>query len=221
MRAKNKVIALDVDGVICDFLLGFTTAANQMDNSLPIIRDGHESEWDLTPWYCDKATLSKIWAYIRKNKPFFWTKLEPLISSDILTRLIYNHATVYFITARVEVGHVPAQRQTVAWLQRMFNLESDDFMPQVICSNRKMEVCDALNVDYYLDDKPDNLLGFNRIGTKGYILYKPYMRDKIIYSTPSPGIPRSSFYSLASWTYEWATIPIVYSVAEFLDRAGL
>ena len=219
MRTKNKVIALDVDGVICDFLLGFTTAANQMDSSLPIMSDGQASEWNLEPWYCDKKTLSRIWKYIRDNRPFFWTELEPLVGSDIFCKLVYAPVDVYFITARVEIGYITAQRQTVAWLRRIFNQYNQGyhgFIPQVICSNRKMEVCDVLNVAYYLDDKPDNLLGFGEIGTKGYLLYKPYMKERVVLSTPNPDTTGSPFY-----LHEGCATPVVYSVDKFLGEAGL
>lgn len=56
---------------------------------------------------------------------------------------------IYFITNRM--GQYP-KRQTELWLSQHLG-----FSPTVLISPHKGQVCAALHLDYYVDDKPSNV----------------------------------------------------------------
>lgn len=216
-----KKIAFDMDGVLVNFMKGFSELGKRMNPELPIVNDEDTKAWNLESWYGNKEIVSDIWNYMRKEDIFFWTKLEPLVSKEEITRIKYNGHEIYVITSRNNVGYISAQKQTVAWVKEIFDCAHP---PQVIICTNKAKICELLNIDYYIDDKPDNLVDFYRepfVPTQAYLLYKPYMKERTIewqLDNKKDSINKRPFYLNIEPA---VVIPVVYSLSEFLDIAGL
>ena len=196
-------IGMDVDGVVGNFTRFFTEMAHGLYPELPILTDGEVSEWEFTHWYCTRKQENKIWRRIREEGN--WVSLESLITNETWYKLSKNIIEMYFITSRPSLGSISAQKQTMMWLSSF-----GFYMPQVICSNRKYEVCDLLNLDFYIDDKPGNIAPFysdRELSTVAYLLYKPYMKKNMV--------------DMKVYNYNGIHIPVVYSVEEFLDVCGV
>ena len=120
--------------------------------------------------------VGKAWE-IAKSDEKFWLTLKPYAHTrNALARLqwlVSDGHEVYFITSRPGVF---AKRQTEMWLQlNGFRWET----PTVIVSWEKGLVAAGVNLDVFVDDKPDNLLKVRRqMGTRCsyYIVDYPYNR---------------------------------------------
>ena len=192
---NTKKIAFDIDGVLADFAFSFTLLAHEMDNKLPVLSDSEVQGWNFVPWYCGEKTLGNIWGYMRKTLPLFWAGLTPLVDRRTFDRIYCSDREIYFITSRPDIGCVSSQSQSTHWLYTMGNFP---ITVPVICHSDKAEVCRLLNIDLYIDDKLENIEKFYEkpgIATDAYLLIKPYHKD--------------------------LKVPYVYSVDEFLRKAGL
>ena len=197
--SNHITIGLDIDGVVANFVRFFTETAHELYPELSVLEDGEVSEWEFTNWYCTKKQEDKIWRYIIEEKS--WDSMKSLLSDETWSKIGKNTIEMYFITSRPSLGNVSAQKQTIIWLHQFLFI-----MPQVICSNKKYEVCDLLNLDFYIDDKPGNIAPFyegKELSTVAYLLYKPYMKKNMV--------------DIKIYNYNGVHMPVVYSVEEFLE----
>jgi hypothetical protein len=150
--AKRFNIGIDVDGV----LAGFVPAARKLCQEL---FDGRPSN-DLiqTTWAFDSLGISReeegiLWKKIDSIPNWWLNQEEPLPDTDFLPVLVGEHRCV-FITNRKDGTGLPIEIQTQQWLIKHFNLEN----PNVIISDKKGPVADGLKLDFYIDDRPKNVL---------------------------------------------------------------
>lgn len=150
-------IGIDIDGVLADFNKAFVARVR-----LATGKDLFPKEWlpHVTPepptWYYDKhygytkEESDVVWDSIRGDK-LFWRDLDPLPGMKELCEVwpgIDAKHDVYFITAR---PGVQTKKQTEAWLRNQ-GIQG----ATVIISEQKGTVCQGLEIDTYIDDRPEN-----------------------------------------------------------------
>lgn len=182
--SKNKVIGVDIDGVLADFNGAYIDLMIEIgDRDLFPPRPFDIPTWNYPEHYgYTKKEVNASWDAIRDSLTF-WSKLKPLPGTDeFLLELDRVTDNLYFVTSRVGKS---VKWQTEWWLKGFLG-----YSPAVLISSEKGECCHALKVDYYLDDKNENCADVSRrsLATKGYMLAQPWNQEQ-------PGIPRLSALS--------------------------
>ena len=162
-------VVLDIDGVLADFILGFTTLANRMFGT-PVYTTLDQKAWDSYEGLTDAQYTQALEA--AKVSPTFWQDLAPLASPEELAKLASAARAhdFYFVTNRFGVG---AKAQTEAWLRR-HGVSSQT----VIVSGAKGEIAKAVRADVLLDDKAGNAVftQYYSHATAVYLIDRPYNR---------------------------------------------
>ncbi len=180
------VIGIDVDGILARFNNSFANIITkqtgvifpQEDDTWPNVWD-----WDLAglrlAGYDEKGAKEAsraAWKVVMEDF-MFWKDLPAYDGADRfiseLDKLNYADYSIYFITQRR--GDDP-KYQTEQWLDLHGFLH-----PTVLISGEKGELCHALNVDYYIDDKNENCVNVAKYSpsTKCYMLARPWNTDLI------------------------------------------
>jgi uncharacterized HAD superfamily protein len=192
--AKRLNIGVDVDGVLADFTSAARKLMKQMFDGRP-----------------DDALVQTTWAFESlginaQEERRFWNKVDTipnwwlghytLPNTDLLSQLCEKHRVI-FITNRKDatVGY-PIEEQTKLWLKRNFGVVNTN----VIISDNKGPVAIGLKLDYFLDDRPKNVVEvYEAAGgqTKVYLL-------DTTYNQKCHAVPRvKSFNDLARMVLEW------------------
>jgi 5'(3')-deoxyribonucleotidase len=143
-------IGFDVDGVLADYTGAYRHLAKQLlhgkpDDSLV------QTSWDfnslgLTPDE-EKFVLDHILA-----TPNWWMTLDVLPNTSSV-KVAQHHHELFFVTSRHDTGGVAASRQTQHWLHDYCGIT----FPTVIVSHAKGPIIQALELDYFIDDRDMNL----------------------------------------------------------------
>lgn len=174
----NKVIALDVDGVLADFVWGFTALGKAAFGG-KVVKTPDHCGWDDFPGL-DKHQVGMIWDHINKSSGF-WRSLNPCVKDEVFWDLdrISNHYPLYFITKRTLGQRV--KQQTEGWL-----MDQGVSHPTVIISGAKGYAVEALGVTHYIDDKAGNAVfaKYHNPQCNVYLLDRPYNRfDQTVVGT--------------------------------------
>lgn len=176
-------IGLDIDGCLADFDHDYVRLFPTLTG-----RDLFPP-WPFAPpcWYYPeyygytKEEVSTVWSWI-KGCPTFWLNLSDYQVAYRSVRRASNCASdghdVYFISSR---PGIKAKDQTEMWLRRQGMLN-----PTVLTSSEKGLCAKALNLDYYIDDRPENVLDVlvTSPRTHTYLLNKSHNRaDERIHMT--------------------------------------
>lgn len=181
MSKHGRVVMFDMDGVLADFLGGFSALAKTFYPAAPLltydqadpVRGIYQQErWDFDPQLIPPAIVEKVWQTIKAPDSLFWINLEPLQHQDIYDWIsdMARERNVYFVTSRPGAWAKP---QTESWL-RARGVEN----PTVIISSLKGEVAKSLEADYSIEDKAGNavMIKYWSPKTHSYILDWPYNR---------------------------------------------
>ena len=165
----NKRYMFDVDGVLADFDLAFTTLAHKMFGT-PIISTVDQKEWSFQTILSTKEQ-SAVWDVL-KNTLQWWASLSPLVSANMFMRInnLCARNEVYFITNRMHDISAPGV-QTQSWLQEYGIYRS----PRVLVTKDKGEACKVLNIDYSLEDNWGNACAIHWMSkTKSFLINRRY-----------------------------------------------
>ena len=167
------IVGVDVDGILADFNEGYVKLLGSIapDVKFPPLGDTYPDTWN----YHLAAGVSKeqnkqSWDYI-KNSETFWFDLNPYhntVSFLVWLKGFSRRHDVYFITNRMGGN---AKFQTERWLHKAGFGE-----PTVLLSATKALACNAVEIDYYVDDKNENVrdVAQNAPKTKCYMLQRPW-----------------------------------------------
>ena len=149
-------VGFDVDGVLANFTRAFTKLAVSIGEAPAIVEQEDQREWKF-PFHVDR-----VWREVARTQNW-WMTLDPLIDNfelDFINELIRTEEAVYFITNRQEsdIG-LPVVEQTRLWL-RGIGIDTGN----VLAVERKGPVCAALDLDWFIDDKIENLESISHSG---------------------------------------------------------
>lgn len=154
-------VGIDVDGVLSDTLVA-------IHRKFP--------GWDTSKgWYggCTKEQFDAVWADA-KNTENFWRNIPAVQGLDpfVLYSLAYAH-DLYFITDRFDTLGGSAIRQTREWLVHTLGLTG---AAGVIVTKYKGAATSVLELDYFIDDKPENCMNVlsTRPACKTYLCTLPH-----------------------------------------------
>ena len=166
-------ICLDVDGVLACFFKAYETlivkitGVDRFPAQYPIVLPPC---WNWPQYYgYSNEEIQQVWQIIEAN-PEFWGMLEPLSGMEEAVRLSLRPKNdLYFITDRPGLG---AKEITARWLQT----QGIGWPSVLISSKGKGVICAALNLDVYVDDKAENILGVQAqsLLTRAYLISYPY-----------------------------------------------
>lgn len=152
-KQRPLTIQFDVDGVLADFIYGFTNIGHDLYGGLQSSAH-NQVEWDSFPGLT-KTQEENIWKVIRDSN-FFWQSLplllQPLEVTAIRELYCREDVQIYFVTNRFGEK---VRQQTEAWLRNRLDLPSWA-NPTLITSRNKGEVARAIMADFSIDDKAEN-----------------------------------------------------------------
>ena len=198
-------IGFDLDGVLANFHYGFSKIANELFGS-PIVKDVNEVKayrWEDWGYPLDKKQHNKVWREIDSNTNDFWLDLQPLVENTIFERMKKmekENCNFFFITSRKNTAGKSALSQTKDWIESCTALKNFSVIP----SHRKGGILDRAEIDYFIDDLPENVIeaAIEAPKCKSFLLVRPY---------------NSYALEFIKKSHKFKNIGIVYSVGEFLD----
>ena len=161
-------IIFDIDGVLADFVGGFTKLAKDMFD-VPVTTTTSQPSWLGFPGMT-KEQITQTWDIVDASRTF-WYDLDALATDAELNAIssISQTDEVYFCTARRGYN---VKAQTELWLR-----STGIVKPTVIISKRKGEFAKAVEADYSIEDKANNasFIDWQTEGkTKSYLIDRPY-----------------------------------------------
>jgi hypothetical protein len=169
-------IGFDVDGVLADFCSAYERLIVKETgvNNFPPYAGEDRPSWNwpqVNHGYTDQQ-IAGVWAAI-KTSPNFWAALEE--TTDFFRFYNWFYATrtqhdFYFVTSR---PGVTAKAQTESWF-----IHHLLYRPTVLISSQKGAICNALNLDYYVDDNAENIESVVNLspGTGAFLIDRTYNR---------------------------------------------
>lgn len=153
--SKSAKIALDVDGVLCNFVYGVLKRAEEMGLQDHFPKTEEEVDtWNISPKFSD--VMRTCW-----DNPTFWLNLPPLRDSN-LPFTPYCYLTSRFINSSV----------TEEWLT------THNFPKAKVISVSnpvaKVEVMEMENIDVLIDDLYTTIQLVNSAGKVGILYRAPY-----------------------------------------------
>lgn len=175
---ERLLYVFDVDGVLADWAVAFTSLANR-HFGLAIRSHGQQTEWDISgpDRWLTLEQETQIWSYI-KTAPTWWETLPPLVTPGDVTAmhdLGKNHDLLY-LTSRV--GRHPG-RQTERWLKDLGFPEAP-----VKISNDKAGYLEPFNAEHrvrIIEDRPATIAKLWDAAIHVTVRDWPYNRDTVPY----------------------------------------
>lgn len=163
----------DVDGVLADFVHGFTALAHELFGT-KIITTPEQPSWNFRTWgLMTREQENATWEALKKD-PYWWARLLPLVKRETFERInrLRIAADVVFATSRVS-DSAPPGWQTQRWLQ-----DHGIYNPSVVVTSKKGEMARAIQADFSIEDKLENAWCIHWISdkpqTKSYIINRLY-----------------------------------------------
>lgn len=165
-------IAIDLDGVVCDYHKGFVRAANSIWPGR--LSDGPPPEWEMTSYGLTEREVGQVMERIRST-PNWWMSLSPLyanVSAVLQHRVRHPDDVIFYVTARhAETEGLPIFHQSHRWLE-MCGLGGVGTALIVVPPDvRKVDIYEKVGVEYAVDDSLDIVAEGAHII---YLLDQPY-----------------------------------------------
>jgi len=148
---KIKTIAFDLDDVLADFMGLFSKMAYKKLGKASVLEA--PVDWDWSNWKLSKEELDGLWADLAKTNNF-WLHVQPLLVDYVQLRRLERTHNLVFPTARAACPGFPVGLQSALWLQEKFYLKA----PAVFVAYNKGGLARELKYDYFIDDRPKNVI---------------------------------------------------------------
>lgn len=198
-----SVVGIDLDGCLADFTTAYAELLIFVSG-----RDLLPPGWRTDPrfpstWFWERAAgytpeeESEVWQEHILKPGTFWQSLDllPDAKSAIkqLNRLSMQGHDIYFLTHRMGKH---AKLQTERWLY-----EHGMSYPTVLLTGDKAPVIASLKLDFYIDDKPDNLIEASRVMSSGlYVMDAPYNWQEVPPDLPRVKSVKDALITAGLWT---------------------
>jgi 5'(3')-deoxyribonucleotidase len=166
-------IGFDIDGVLADFNTAYMARIVYVTG-----RNLFPDNYQPDTWYYPEKLgyksdeLNAVWLSINADLTF-WRSLKPYAGThdiiDKLTQRVWDGDDVYFVTARPSRN---AKWQTECWLSSV-GMTS----PTVLIASEKGLICQALELDAYIDDRHRNVLSVSHTQTRPFLLDRSWNRQ--------------------------------------------
>lgn len=171
-----KTILFDCDGVLADFIKGFTLIANRKYGT-PIITTIQQPHWDFN-WLLTNKQQEEVWSEIKQSSTW-WTSLEPLVSYEVFNLISKLNACANLIFGTNRISNLTsASSQTSRWLEDMGVVPSS-----VVVTKKKGDLARVIGADFALDDNAENASCIHWISdspqTKVFLLNRPYNQQPV------------------------------------------
>lgn len=166
-------VALDVDGVLANFVGSFTHLAADM--GIPGARALTGADQPSLDFDFD---TNPVWERIHHSWNW-WMGLAPLVTEgevDLLNEVIAKH-DVYFITSRVRGRGLSAEWQTAHWLEGIGVSVGQRAHVIATRAETKGPLAAALDIPYVLEDSPANLESYRKCGVTAVARRWPHNKD--------------------------------------------
>lgn len=181
------ILGIDVDGVLADFNASFASRLARVTGHNRWTKGFEINVWDWpTALGYSAADIKRTWDDVIVDRTF-WATLPPYLHTQKTMKLLRNAQNVcdiYFITARLGID---AKGQTERWIASFapggYGIEH----PTVIVSSDKGWCARALKLDYYIDDRLENVenVRLESPDTTVQLFDQPWNRSREI-----PGVDR-------------------------------
>jgi 5'(3')-deoxyribonucleotidase len=173
-------IAIDCDGVICDFVQGFVDTTNKLWPGR--LKDGYEpSVWDFSDTM-KKDEVNRVFEQIKRT-PNWFLKLEPYSENvTALARFFVERKgeDVWLVTSRFPTYGMTVAKQTAMWLEFCGVSPIHNYLGVIPVANsdEKQLVYAAMGVEYSVDDKAETVEQCEAIpGHKAFLLDRPWNQE--------------------------------------------
>lgn len=156
MRRRFR-IGLDVDDCLAAFITEFARLSHEMYGTR---LDLQPTDWLWSNFLLSSEQINLIWDRIQGTHNF-WLSLKKLPTVDAYDVALLDEHILFFITSRAATKGLPVEKQTASWLQRVGFSH-----PSVIVSANKGELAEALQLDAFIDDRPENCLAVRGMAPK-------------------------------------------------------
>jgi hypothetical protein len=162
-------IALDLDGVLAEWNSAFAQLLESITGR-PVIQDApwpREWHWPQAAGFSSEE-IQAAWDFIAVNEDW-WFYLSPTPEAlELAPRLaeLADQHEVMILTNRPG-----GQNASNAWVLAFLGI----IIPVITITGRKGPVAEALQLDYLVDDRPENLA--NSGGTRGILIAQPWNQD--------------------------------------------
>lgn len=184
-------IGFDIDGVLADFNSSFIALIPEVTgrNLFPPGYWPHTWDYPQALGYTDEETKA-VWQHIIDGGTF-WRDLSALPDLTVLRQWFFHscltektvrpYDEIYFITSRMGKN---VKLQTEDWLDSNLAIGQT-----VLISSEKGALCKALKLDYYVDDRAENILDVEQKSpeTFAYLIQQPWNQHLHV-SRRIPGI---------------------------------
>jgi uncharacterized HAD superfamily protein len=152
---KHLRVGFDIDGVLADFVGGFTSLLHERRPDLSGLPYGtqEQREWEFRESGLGITEEDVAWGWEQvTQRSRWWEGLSSLMSWGERVRLaeLCTQAEVFFITARY-AGCEPVLYQTSQWLENQGLSHGG-----LVLAANKRKAADLLKLDYYIDDHRRN-----------------------------------------------------------------
>jgi len=158
----------DMDGVLADFVAGFTKVAHDKFGYVQYGTKDHRS-WDFN--HMEGKHVVEVWQHIHKSRTF-WQDLPTMISMNETGQLVDLCARneVYFCTSRPGVR---TREQTMEWLMRA-GIDNPAVIVLPTLATKGM-IAKAIGAEYSIEDKAGNAVCISYMSdATSYLIDRPY-----------------------------------------------
>ena len=166
---KHKPVMFDLDSVLVDFTVGFTSiAARLFPDKAQVVRAHQQPSYK---WALESKEVDQVWREIDKD-PLFWLNLPPLVGPDVFDRIdeLGKTTPVYFVTARPDYCKLATENWLCAQGWYLDN-------PTVVMTKNKGEFAKAVGAGWSIEDKASNasmISWLTNDKTASYLIDRPY-----------------------------------------------
>lgn len=154
MNNKKIHVGFDLDGVIADWVQAYTKHSNKR-NGTPVLKSDSSDipEFSMYPWYQSRDEfIDTFMEWVKQPRAF--TNIPDVSTANTMAANKINKSfeTTYITARNPPLDSSDVYMQTRAWLDRR------GLTGRLFINEEKGKLCKAFNIDYYIDDKPENLL---------------------------------------------------------------